>query len=179
MHHGIDPYRHHVFGADGGIAVHSRETVDSSDSDDEEPVNDASNNNGIAVEDRVDHEQGADALNNNSIVSEEGMTEEEIMKLIEEGDKKESEDEETDEEEGETKESEDEDGNDDGSDNLSPYERIREENIRKRKEEEQEILKDLSAAKKVLHPPQKPKPAVKRKLSALGPSTMSLRSRKK
>ena len=73
------------------------------------------------------------------------------------------------------KESEDEDGNDD----ISPYERIREENIRKRKEEEQEMLKDLSAAKKVLHPPQKPKPAVKRKLSALGPSTMSLRSRKK
>ena len=194
MHHGIDPYRHHVFGADGGIAVHSRETVDSSDSDDEEPVNDASNNNGIAVEDRVDAEQAANALNNNSIVSEEGMTEEEIMKLIEEGDKKESEeeetdeeegdkkeseDEETDEEEGETKESEDEDGNDDGSDDLSPYERIREENIRKRKEEEQEMLKDLSAAKKDLQSPKKPKPAVKRKLPALGPSTMSLRSRKK
>ena len=35
------------------------------------------------------------------------MTEEEIMKLIEEGDKKESEEEETDEEEGDRKESED------------------------------------------------------------------------
>ena len=52
-------------GADGCIAVHSRETVDSSDSDDEEPVNDASNNNGIAVEDRVDHEQAADARSQN------------------------------------------------------------------------------------------------------------------
>ena len=54
-----------------------------------------------------------------------------------------------------------------------------EENIRKRKEEEQEMLKDLSAAKKYLQSPKKPKPAVKRKLPALGPSTMSLRSRKK
>ena len=72
-----------------------------------------------------------------------------------------------------------EDDDDNGNEELSPYEKIREGNIRRRKEEEQQSLKELFAAKLDLQPTQKPKKALKRKLSAPGPTTMSLRTRKK
>ena len=46
-HHEIDPYSHHVTGADKGNAALSRETVDSSDN--EEHVEEAPNDNGTAI----------------------------------------------------------------------------------------------------------------------------------
>ena len=202
-HHGIDPYSHHISGADGGNAALSRETVDSSDN--EEHVDEASNDNGTAFENRDNEEATAAAAsnnnnnnNNNSILSdihvnnalensdnseeeEDILEEEDIMRILEEDDREglshESGEESEEDEVSEQNVHEDDDDN--GNEELSPYEKIREENIRRRKEEEQQSLKDLFAAKEDLKPTQKPKKALKRKLSAPGPTTMSLRTRKK
>ena len=105
--------------------------------------------------------------------------EEDIIKFLEEDDKEELSHESAEEsEEDETSEENVPEGDDDNvNEELSPYERIREENIRKRKEEEQQMLKDLSAAKEAFQPTQKPKQTLKRKITALGPTTMSLRTK--
>ena len=146
-HHGIDPYSHHVTGADGGNAGLSRETVHSDDEDNEEPVDDAFNNNGPASENRDYEEPTAAAAasnqnNNNNSDShvnnplddlDSSAEEEDIMKFLEEDDKEELSHESAEEsEEDETSEENVPEGDDDNvNEELSPYERIREENIRK------------------------------------------------
>ena len=137
-HHGIDPYSHHVTGADGGNAGLSRETVDSDDEDNEEPVHDALNNNGPASENRDDEEPTAAAAasnqnNNNNSDShvnnplddlDSSAEEEDIIKFLEEDDKEELSHESAEEsEEDETSKENVPEGDDDNvNEELSPYE---------------------------------------------------------